>query len=239
MRRASLYSVVGFVILCIGAICGVLFHCDHFLPYVPLHRFFASGTDPWDAPSYRMRLAFERFPQHGRVLMLGDSLTEGGDWSAIEPIVGPTVNQGVTGDTTAGILRRVDLAISTKAQTVAVMAGINDLYRGEPVERVFDRYQQLIEKLRAPGRCIIVQSTLLTRRGEPLNNSVRALNRDLAAICDGSRCRFLDLNAVLAPEGVLQPEFTVDGIHLAKRGYDLWRALLVPVLADCATNASR
>jgi lysophospholipase L1-like esterase len=168
------------------------------------------------------------------VLMLGDSLTEPADWTAMLPGFGPVVNQGISADTTVGMLKRVDLANATNAQTVAVMAGVNDLRWGEPVDQVFKRYQQLIQKLQAPGRCIIVQSTLLTRGVEPVNDSVLALNRDLARACDGGRCRFVDLNPVLAPEGELLPEFSVDGLHLSGRGYSLWRDALLPALAQCA-----
>ena len=57
------------------------------------------------------------------------------------------MNQGISADTTVGMLKRVDLANATNAQTVAVMAGINDLRLGEPAEQVFKRYRQLIEEL--------------------------------------------------------------------------------------------
>jgi lysophospholipase L1-like esterase len=67
-----------------------------------------------------------------------------------------------------------------------------------------------------------------------VNDSVRALNGDLARACDGGRCRFLNLNLALAPKGELLPELTVDGLHLSGRGYSLWRDALLPALAECA-----
>jgi len=236
---ALLRSIAGFVIFCAGAVCGALSYRDHVFPQWLLERLFVdeqrASIDPSTSPWYRARRGvFETFPQHGRVLMFGDSLTEAADWTAMFPDIGPVVNQGISADTTVGMLTRADLANATGAHTVAVMAGINDLRLGEPAEQVLTRYEQLIQKLSAPDRCIIVQSTLLTRGVEPVNESVRALNRDLAQTCDGRRCRFLDLNSVLAPEGELLPELTVDGLHLTGKGYSLWRDALLPALADCA-----
>lgn len=237
-RRALLCSVAGFVIFCVGMIYGVWFNRDHVFPYRLLERLFVddrnASIDPSASPWYRERRGvFETFPQHGRVLMFGDSLTEAADWTAMLPGIGAAVNQGISADTTVGMLKRVDLANATKARTVAIMAGINDLRSGEPVDQVFKRYRQLIQELEAPNRCIIVQSTLLTRGVEPVNDSVRALNGNLKRACEGDRCRFLDLNPVLAPEGELLPEVTVDGLHLSGRGYSLWRDALLPALAEC------
>jgi lysophospholipase L1-like esterase len=238
-RRALLRSIAGFVIFGAGMIYGVLFYRDRVFPHALLERLFVDerqpSIDPSASPWYRTRRGvFATCPQRGRVLMFGDSLTEAADWTAMLPDVGPVVNQGISADTTVGMLMRVDLANATNAQTVAVMAGINDLRLGEPAEQVFKRYQQLIEKLTAPNRCIIVQSTLFTRGVEPVNDSVRALNGDLARACDGGRCRFLNLNLALAPKGELLPELTVDGLHLSGRGYSLWRDALLPALAECA-----
>jgi lysophospholipase L1-like esterase len=238
-RRALLRSIAGLVIFCAGMIYGVLFYRDHVFPHDLLERLFVDerqpSIDPSASPWYRTRRGvFETFPQRGRVLMFGDSLTEAADWMAMLPGVGSVVNQGISADTTVGMLMRVDLANTTGAQTVAVMAGINDLRLGESAEQVFKRYQQLIEKLAAPNRCIIVQSTLFTRGVEPVNDSVRALNGALARACDGGRCRFLNLNLALAPKGELLPELTVDGLHLSGRGYSLWRDALLPALAECA-----
>jgi lysophospholipase L1-like esterase len=238
-RRALVVSIAGLVIFWAGTIYGVVFYRDHVFPYALLERLFVDGRqpniDPSAAPWYQARRSFfETFPQHGRLLMMGDSLTEAADWATMLPGIAPIVNQGIPGDTTAGMLMRVDLANATNAQTVAVMAGINDLQLGAPVEQVFKRYQQLIDRLAAPDRCIIVQSTLLTRGHEPINDSVRALNGDLRKGCDEGRCKFLDLNPTLAPAGELLPELTVDGLHLTGRGYALWRDALSSALAECA-----
>jgi lysophospholipase L1-like esterase len=89
------------------------------------------------------------------------------------------------------------------------------------------------DRLAAPNRCLIAQSTLLTRGHEPINDAVRALNEDIRRACDGGPCKFFDLNVVLAPTSELLPELTVDGLHLTGRGYALRRDALLPALAGC------
>jgi len=191
-------------------------------------------SDPWRSPWYRLRYDFlANFPAHADLVMLGDSLTEWGDWRAMLADI-DTANQGIAGDTTAGLLRRLDFAKRTGARAIAVMIGVNDLLARQPVSDVFGRYDQAIGALVAPGRCIIVQSTLLTRRFDAsLNAAIGDLDRRLAATCSGERCNFVDLNAVLAPDGELAADATIDGLHLNIRGYTLWREALLPHLAAC------
>jgi lysophospholipase L1-like esterase len=233
--RASIAVLLGSFL--VGAAYGYFLHRNQIFPYKVLNPapFVAvKPIVPEDSPSYRTRTAaIAAFQAAADVVMLGDSLTETIDWRAAFP--GLTVsNQGISLDTTVGMLARVSLANATGAHVIAVMAGINDLLRGAPVDQVLDRYRQLINRLRAPGRCIIVQSTLLTRRGDALNASVRVLNEGLRATCQGGdSCQFLDLNAVLAPETELPSSLTVDGLHLTGQGYRLWRDALLPAFAKC------
>ena len=88
------------------------------------------------------------------IVMFGDSITEGADWARMFP--GTSIaNQGIAGDTTEGMLKRIALA---RAPKVFVMAGINDLVRGVPVDRVLDNYRQMIAGL--AGSEVYLVSTL-------------------------------------------------------------------------------
>jgi lysophospholipase L1-like esterase len=142
-------------------------------------------------------------------------------------------NQGITGDTTVGLLDRLNLVKRAEPRLVAMMFGANDLQGRQPVAEVYARYAKAIGELTAPGRCIIVQSTLLTRRGAKLNAAISDLNGRLSAGCAGDKCDFVDLNALLAPNGELTADATWDGVHLTAPGYTLWRNALLPRLSAC------
>lgn len=189
--------------------------------------------DPWQSPWFRLRYGFmSAFPVRTAVVMVGDSITEGADWHVLLRGI-DLVNQGIGGDTTVGLLKRVDLVKRTGARTIALMFGVNDLLQGQPVDQVYSRYAQAVSELAEPGKCVIVQSTLLTRRGAAVNRSIAALNAEMAAYCKSGKCAFLDLNAKIAVDGELPAEATVDGIHPTPVLYASWRDMLVPYLASC------
>ncbi|MEM7644505.1 MAG: GDSL-type esterase/lipase family protein, partial [Pseudomonadota bacterium] len=79
------------------------------------------------------------------VVALGDSLTAGfglpegegfvpvlQDWLTAQGIDAEVVNAGVSGDTTAGGLARIDWALTPEADAMIVALGGNDLLRGIP-----------------------------------------------------------------------------------------------------------
>ena len=219
-----------------GAAYGYFIHRDHIFPYKIARAALLPppSTDLPQSPWFQARYGvISAFPVRAAVAMVGDSITEAADWRAILPGV-DVVNQGIGGDTTAGLLKRIDLVKRTGAQTVALMFGINDLVQGQSVEQIYPRYTQAIGELAEPGKCVIVQSTLLTSmKNTALNSSIAALNAKMKAYCKGGKCVFLDLNAKLTSDGELPAEATVDGIHPTPAVYAIWRDMFVPYLASC------
>ena len=67
--------------------------------------------------------------------MPGDSLTEGIDWRELFPDV-KILNRGIGGDTSAGVLNRLDEVIGRHPKIVVLMIGANDLRMGVPVPQV-------------------------------------------------------------------------------------------------------
>lgn len=95
-------------------------------------------------------------------VMLGDSITGRGDWKTLledEHIL----NLGVDGDTTSGILKRVQKIIELEPKIVFLMAGINDLCISIPLENIFDNYTQILKKFKRNKIRVIVFSTLITQ----------------------------------------------------------------------------
>jgi lysophospholipase L1-like esterase len=175
---------------------------------------------------------FQQSQSEAAVIMLGDSITEyGGDWTELLGI--PALNRGIASETADGMLVRLDEVIEKKPKIVAVMAGINDVRAGVPVDLVASRIEQILTKLKAANVQPVMESTLLTGKelGEAATNkAIIALDRALSQWCAGQDIPFLNLNASLAPEGLLDPSITIDGIHLTDAGYLRWRDALDPLL---------
>jgi len=182
---------------------------------------------------------FETFGTYASVVMVGDSLTDGAEWREVFPGVA-VVNRGVDEDTTAGVLRRMDGIVSTRARKAFVMIGINDFGREDrTVDAVFRDYRGIVSGLDASGMKVFVQSTLFCNEAKAewiscaaIQGKIKELNRRLAGLASGS-VTFVDINAGLAGEGGLKPELTYDGVHLNGAGYRIWRDEIAKfVLAD-------
>jgi len=66
------------------------------------------------------------------------------------------VNAGVSGDTSAGGLRRVDWALRARPAIVIVALGANDGLRGLPVDALRDNLEQIVRRVRAAGARVLL-----------------------------------------------------------------------------------
>ena len=94
----------------------------------------------YEGPYYQSKLAFFR------AVMLGDSLTEGIDWRELFPDV-KILNRGIGGDTSAGVLNRLDEVIGRHPKIVVLMIGANDLRMGVPVPQVAANIRSIVQTL--------------------------------------------------------------------------------------------
>ncbi len=95
------------------------------------------------------------------VAFLGDSITAGYGLSAEQaypalvggalPAGWTVVNAGVSGDTSAGGLRRADWILKGKPRLVVIALGGNDGLRGLPVAQLEENLRGIIAKVRASG----------------------------------------------------------------------------------------
>ena len=66
------------------------------------------------------------------------------------------VNAGVSGDTSAGGLRRLDWALKLKPQVLIVALGANDGLRGQPPATLRANLTQIVERARAAGARVLL-----------------------------------------------------------------------------------
>jgi len=167
------------------------------------------------------------------IVFLGNSITFAGDWNAL---LGrdSIVNQGIGGDNTLGMLHRLEYVYRLHPKLCFVMAGINDIYEDVAVERIFKNYTQIIDTIRSKHIIPIIQSTLFVnpkwKRAEGKNQEVKKLNALLLGYCTANNIMFVDLNASLSVGGMLNDQYTTDGVHLTPAAYSVWSTKILPIL---------
>ncbi|MBN3894724.1 MAG: G-D-S-L family lipolytic protein [Nostoc sp. NOS(2021)] len=184
------------------------------------------------------KVAADQRPPHLTILA-GDSLSlwfppellpEGKSW----------LNQGISGETSNGLLKRLKIFDRTQPEVIFVMIGINDLIGGMSDRVILDNQRQIINYLRKvhPTAQIVVQSILphgaeeATWKGRDkllivANSRIRELNQQLQSISTKKGVKYLDLYPLFTnKQGNLRREFTTDGLHLSPEGYVVWRSAL-------------
>ena len=165
-------------------------------------------------------------PVNGGIVLLGDSKTAFGPW---DTLIGPCYNRGVSGMTTAQLLKYLPDLVPGYPDEIRIEVGINDfLLAGIGPYVSFRNYQKILEWIRdnRPAARVTVYSTLPTRRPY-FNQRITVLNSLLSAYIAGqgeeSMIAWIDLWPAMTDEqGMLRREFTVEGIHLNAHGYLQW-----------------
>ena len=165
------------------------------------------------------------------LLFLGDSITAAGPWVGAFP-GRAVVNAGIPGNTSRDLLERLDALPTLHQPTVVLMAGINDILRGEEPAPVAARLLQVRRALLVRGAArVVVVATLpcdSVRWGPRCLVPVQELNRRIrlgVPLAD-----WLDLTPAVRDSAGLRPALTVDGLHLSPAGYRLWLKQLRPML---------
>ena len=143
------------------------------------------------------------------------------------------LNQGISGDTTTGVLNRLSLLDQTHPDTIHLMVGINDLRRGATDVEIVNNLTQIMRRLKQshPSAKVYVHSILPTRLAAISNSRIRWLNYNIAAAAHQENVRFLNLQPAFSDlAGSLRRDLTTDGLHLSAQGYQVWEAAIAPVL---------
>jgi lysophospholipase L1-like esterase len=176
--------------------------------------------------------------QQNALVFFGDSITQGwgDDFRGAFPNV-KVANRGIGGDTSRGLLARVDddvLALNPRG--VVLLIGTNDIDLQVPAAGIAENVKLLIAKITAhdPNTPIILCQVMPTspKKNRP-TEKIRELNQLLADVARGNEhVTLLDTYTLFAnADGEAKPEEFPDLLHLNKAGYAKWRAALWPLLA--------
>lgn len=173
---------------------------------------------------------FEKLPKsNDNIIFLGDSLTDHCEWSELFQNI-RLKNRGIGGDTTDGLLNRLDDIVAFQPQKLFIMIGINDLLKGLAAERILANYRKIIELVqeRSPNTKLYLQSVLPVKQslyyGKKTNDEIQKLNDQLLFLSRELNVEFIDLHAQFVdPTGQLNSRYSRDGLHLNGSGYLLWK----------------
>ena len=190
-------------------------------------------TNDWVMEHYREKTAeFAALDiEPGATVMLGDSITEWGDWDMLLPTV-RTANFGIAGDIAEGVALRLDQVIAVEPGRVFLKIGTNDLPHGLSPEEIAEDVAVSLDRLAAvmPGEAVFVQSVL--PREAQYYDRIQDLNARLEQEAYARGMWYVPLHdAFLGQDGrSMEPTLSEDGLHLNPAGYEKWVALLQPYL---------
>jgi acyl-CoA thioesterase-1 len=136
------------------------------------------------------------------------------------------VNAGVSGDTSAGALRRVDWTLRSRPEIVIVAVGANDGLRGQPVAMLRDNLDAIVRRLHDAGaRVLLAGMRMPPNYGETYTRAFATAYADVARRTRTPLVPFL-LDGVAANPVLNQ----ADGIHPNAEGHRVIAERLWPHL---------
>jgi lysophospholipase L1-like esterase len=171
-----------------------------------------------------------------KIVMLGNSITEGGNW---KKLLGDSsvLNRGISGDVTFGVLNRLEEVLQHKPSKIFLLIGINDLSRNTPDEVIIENLFTIAKRIKtgSPQTELFIQSILPTNEsfknfpaafhGKGLH--ITTINTQLARYADKMKYRYIDLySQFLDSSGSLDAKYATDGLHLSPAGYQNWVRIL-------------
>ena len=173
------------------------------------------------------------------IVALGDSLTAG--WGVAPDEAYPArlemrlrregytyrvINAGVSGDTTAGGLRRVDWVLHASPEIVIVALGANDGLRGQSPQAMRANLEAIVRRLQAAGaRVLLAGMRVPPNYGAEYTTQFQAVFPAVAWSAKVALMPFL-LDGVAADPRLNQP----DGIHPTAAGHQVIADRLWPYL---------
>jgi lysophospholipase L1-like esterase len=169
-----------------------------------------------------------------KLLMLGDSLVEWGDWSRDLPGI-TVINRGIAGEMTEELSVRLmdEIEACPNPDAVLIQSGTNNLLFGYQLFPVM--LTTMLQRLRLcyPDAPLIVNSLMPMPIVAP--HDLAQVNQELAhAAASTENCHFLDTVGPFQEHclPITHPGFLNDQVHLSTRGYQVWAKTIKALLAE-------
>jgi len=197
----------------------------------------ASEMDVWNkaikAYFYQKKEHFELLPDtEHEIIFLGNSITDNAEWA--ELFQDPHIkNRGIGGDDSDGVLERLDEVTRSHPDKIFLMIGTNDLAYLKSIEHVMENYRLILDRIAqaSPETRVYIEAVLPTEDAIHVfrkNSDIMELNRQLKALAEERGLVYIDLFTPFAtPENKLNLDYSIDGLHLNGKGYELWKELII------------
>lgn len=167
------------------------------------------------------------------IVMVGNSLTEGGgDWNA--RLNKKNIrNRGIIGDEVMGIYDRLHQILPGHPEKLFLLAGVNDISHDLTTDSIVSMIRMTIERIQreSPDTKLYLQSLLpfnesfgRYKKLTGKTNMVPEINAQLETLAKEHKITFINLFPLFTEKGtnVLRSELTSDGLHLNEEGYKIW-----------------
>ncbi len=166
------------------------------------------------------------------IAFIGDSLTDGYDVERYYPEY-VVENRGIGGDTTHGLLARLDVSVyQLKPKVIVMLIGANNF------DTMFEDYEDIIVGIKEnlPETQLVICS-LTSMGGEHWgkNNQKAAFNNvKIKVYAEKYGCPYVDLYTPLLnmETNEIYEHYTTDGGHLTAEGYVVLTSQIKPVVAE-------
>lgn len=195
--------------------------------------------------SQRSKWAAEAAKDKNAVVFLGDSITQG--WGADFGKRFPGMklaNRGISGDTTRGMLIRLEDVLTLQPAAVVMLMGTNDIEEAIDAAAIGRNVQKILQAIKAKYPqtpivlCRMFPSSEKKKRPSATIKAVNALYD--AAVKGDPQITVVDTWTLFADaQGDARAEFFPDLLHLNAAGYDRWAAALRPIFATLGLTETK
>jgi lysophospholipase L1-like esterase len=170
-----------------------------------------------------------------KIVFLGDSITEGFKQLEEHPQI---INMGISGNRTLEVIERLEKVKEQEPEEVFLMIGTNDIMTNNyiwftdfpiNINRTYEFIvKYLIENLNAKITLLSVLPVCPNKlvnddNIDKITQDIVALNEFIKSLSKTYQLQFIDLHPFFIDEkNHLIKEYTYDGIHLSKKGYEVY-----------------
>jgi lysophospholipase L1-like esterase len=171
------------------------------------------------------------------LLFMGDSITDfwrnpEGNYAG-KPVMDKhfgqwkIANYGIAGDTTQGVLYRLEdgEGAGINPRAIMLMIGTNNTARNSAAEIAEGVGAVVLSLQRHYPRAQILLLGIFPRgrANDPLRGMIADINRSISRLDDGKQVHYLDIGAgFLESDGSISPTVMSDGLHPTTKGYEIW-----------------
>lgn len=180
-----------------------------------------------------------------QIVFIGDSITDLcplDDYYNDLPLA--VYNRGIGGDTTAGLLKRLDVSVlQIKPSKVVLLIGANDINGGISEQEILKNQKKILEIIaeNLPETQVYLISIIPQNHDietyseinvDKTTTIIMNINEKLEEISkEYNNVTYIDLFSALEDKNhFLNKEYSNDGIHLNGNGFEVWKDILKPHL---------